>query len=92
MMKMLKDETVYRIADGVRIREESFGLLVISKQTPALSLNKDSEFVWKLIDGSHTILDITKSVLEEFNGDDAEKRVETFLCNLLKLGLIEETK
>jgi putative mycofactocin binding protein MftB len=92
MMEILKGETVYKIADGVRTREESFGLLVISKQTPALSLNKDSEFVWKLIDGNNTILDITKSVLEEFSGDDAEKRIETLLCNLLKLGLIEETK
>jgi len=92
MMEILKDETVYKIAEGVRTREESFGLLVISKQTPTLSLNKDSEFVWKLIDGNHTILDIIKSVLEEFSGDDAEKRVETLLCNLLKLRLIEETK
>ena len=91
-MEILKNETVYKITEGVRTREESFGLLVVSKQKPALSLNTDSEFVWKLIDGNNTVLDIVKRVLEEFSENNTEKRVETFLCNLLKLGLIEETK
>ena len=38
-------DTIFVFAEGVKTREEDFGLLVISKTTPALSLNIDSKFI-----------------------------------------------
>jgi methyltransferase-like protein len=87
-MKTIKHEAVYKIADGVRARDESFGLLVISRTTPALSLNTDSKFVWNLLDGTRTVEDIIKAVHSEYSGNDVEENIETLLINLIKLGLI----
>jgi methyltransferase-like protein len=87
-VETIKCETIYKIVDGVRSREEAFGILVVSKNTPALSLNMDSKFVWKLIDGSRTAADIIKLVFEEYGGNDVTENTKTLLEDLLKLGLI----
>jgi methyltransferase-like protein len=87
-MKTIKHEAVYKITDGVRARDESFGLLVVSRTTPALALNMDSKFVWNLLDGNRTVENIIKAVRNEYNGDDVEKNIETLLTDLVKLGLI----
>jgi hypothetical protein len=89
-MKTIRRESVYKLADGVCGREEVFGLLVVSKTTPALSLNTDSKFVWKLLDGSRSVEGVIKLVREEYCDDDAEEKVKTFLADLLKLDLITE--
>ena len=87
-MKTIKYDAVYKITDGVHARDESLGLLVVSRTTPALSLNADSRFVWNLLDGNRTVEDIIKTVRNEYNGDDVEENIKTFLTDLLKLGLI----
>jgi len=80
---------IYHISDGVRDRKEDFGLLVISKTTPALALNEDLKVVWKLIDGENTYEKILSTVKTQYTGSDVDSKVAEIFDTLIKLGLIQ---
>ena len=82
----IQDEMIVKFADGVRARKEEFGLLIVSKTTPALSLNKDGEFLWNLIDGHKTVKELVELTKKEFN-ENARSKVLELLQNLVDLGL-----
>ncbi|MHB9296064.1 hypothetical protein PilKf_01818 [Pillotina sp. SPG140] len=80
---------VYRIADGVRVRDEDFGLLVVSKSTPALALNNDMKLAWNLIDGVRSVSDISNTINEAYPGIDIASAIEDVFDKLIKLNLVE---
>ena len=77
-------------ANGVKARDEEFGLLIVSKTTPALSLNMDSRYVWKQIDGKRSVLEILRNVEEQFEGEDLEETTLELLDMFFNIGLVEE--
>ena len=85
----MNEMTVYRLVEGVKAREESFGLLIVSKSTPALSLNKDGKVVWNLIDGKNSVKDIINEVSKKFDADSVRNKVIELVEGLEKLNLIE---
>ena len=89
-MATLERTTILKIAEGVKAREESFGLLVVSKTAPAMSLNLDSKFVWELINGQNTIAEIHEAVSKKYRSDKIEENVNKILEGFLKLGLVSE--
>lgn len=80
------------ITNGVRAREEKFGLLVVSKTAPALSLNMDSKYVWEQIDGNRSVLEILHNVENQFEGKDLEKTTLELLDTFLNIGLVEKVE
>lgn len=80
---------IYKIADGVRTREEHFGLLIVSKTTPALSLNYDGKVVWELIDGKNTVEDIINKISKSYQSNSIEEKVEQLLEGFENLKLID---
>ena len=81
---------IFKINYGVKTREENFGLLVVSKNTPALSLNEDSAAVLKLCNGTHTVENIIKIISEDYHNDSINNKVIETLEGFLKLGLIKQ--
>lgn len=79
------------VAEGIKTRSESFGLLVVSKRTPILVMNEDSAAVWQRIDGTHNVSEIIASLQELY--DNAENEIPdtvlSFLENCKRLHLIE---
>ena len=71
-------------SEGVKAREESFGLLIVSKSTPALSLNHDGKFLWNLIDGNKTVGEMIALANKKY-GCDCEKKVLELLKSFLDL-------
>lgn len=85
----IKSEMVFAFAEGVKAREEDFGLLVVSKSTPALSLNNDSKYVWNLIDGKRSVSEILSIMKEDYQEDRLEELLFQTLSSLCNLGLLE---
>jgi|TergutMp193P3_1026864.scaffolds.fasta_scaffold01341_5 hypothetical protein len=85
----MNNSTVYKIADNVKIRVEEFGLLVISRTTPALALNNDMKNVWELIDGNNSVNDIFSIISRQYESEHLEEQINDIFDNLLKLKLIE---
>ena len=83
--------SVPRISTGVRARDEGFGLLVVSKRTPILSLNNDSALIWKMIDGKSTLAEIISKVNQQIDGDEERNSdvVFQFVRSCYELGLLE---
>lgn len=81
--------TVYRLVEGVKAREESFGLLIVSKSTPALSLNEDGKVVWALINGKNSVKDMIDEVSKQYDTASVRKKVIELLEGFEKLNLIE---
>lgn len=80
---------VYHLSDGIRAREEDFGLIVVAKTIPALSLNNDMKFVWNLIDGKNTCADIIAAVKNTYpKSSQVEAKIAEIFDLLLKLNLI----
>lgn len=86
----IKKDMIFTFSDGVKAREEDFGLLVVSKSTPALSLNNDSKSVWNLIDGKNTVSDIIELLRKEYKEENLEDLLFQTLETLLRLNLIKE--
>lgn len=84
----IQNDTIFAYAEGVKSRTEEFGLLIVSKTTPALSLNMDSKFVWELIDGKRTVSEIVDAVMAEYHNDVVQEGVPHLLDRLLNLGLL----
>ncbi len=84
-------KTVPKISENVKTRTEQFGLLLVSKRTPILALNKDSEMIWECIDGKSSVEEIAARIqpeLEEESSETAET-VRCFIESCFELGLIE---
>lgn len=88
----MKVNEVYQVADDIRVREEEFGLLLVSKITPALALNKDMKVVWELIDGKRTCGQIVSEVKSQFVGENIEAKIAEAIDSLAKIGLIRIVK
>lgn len=80
---------VYRLVEGVKAREESFGLLIVSKSTPALSLNEDGKVVWELINGKNSVKDMIDEVSKQFDKVSVREKVIELVEGFEKLNLIE---
>lgn len=91
-MDSINKNLVLNVSEGVRAREEEFGLLVVSKTTPAMSLNMDSKFVWNLIDGVNTVGNIIDGVKDEYKTDNVEENVYAILNGFMQLKLVYEAK
>lgn len=87
-MYEFNDNSVFFVADGVRAREEEFGLLVVSRTTPALSLNADCKFLWNLIDGNRPVREIVSAVEDAYEGDTQKESTLQCLETFRKLGLV----
>lgn len=88
----MKPNEVYRVAEGTRVREEEFGLLLVSKTTPALALNDDMKAVWELIDGKNTCEQIVSAVKAQYPGSHVESKIAEIFDILVKIGLIQLVK
>ena len=78
-------------ADGIKTRNESFGMLLVSKRTPILTLNDDSTAIWRKLDGARDVSSIITELKNEYDCPENELRdtVISFLDSCYKLGLIE---
>lgn len=78
-------------ADGIKTRTESFGMLLVSKRTPILTLNDDSTAIWRKLDGSRDVSTIVTELKNEYDCPEnaLEDTVISFLDSCYKLGLIE---
>lgn len=85
----MNELTVYRLAEGVKAREESFGLLIVSKSTPALSLNEDGKVVWALINGKNSVKDMIDEVSKQYDIASVREKVTELIEGFEKLNLIE---
>lgn len=88
----MKSNEVYRVTEGVRVREEGFGLLLVSKTTPALALNDDMKTVWKLIDGENTCEQVVSAVKAQYPSSNTESKIAEIFDILVKIGLIQLVK
>lgn len=89
---MIDNNTVYKLSNGVKAREESFGLLIVSKTTPALSLNHDGKEVWTMINGENTVNDIISFISKQYTSVSVEEKVHKLLEGFEDLGLIEKVE
>lgn len=85
----MNELAVYRLANGVKAREESFGLLIVSKSTPALSLNEDGKIVWMMIDGKNSVKNIIDEISKKYNSDSVRNKVIELMKGFENLNLIE---
>jgi Coenzyme PQQ synthesis protein D (PqqD). len=85
----MNELTVYRLVEGVKAREESFGLLIVSKSTPALSLNEDGKVVWELINGKNSVKDMIDEVSKQYDKVSVREKVIELVEGFEKLNLIE---
>lgn len=83
--------TVPKISANVKVRSEQFGLLLVSKRTPILALNKDSEEIWNHFDGKKSVKEISTEINLQIEGDlaETEEAVKCFVESCYDLGLIE---
>lgn len=84
-------ETVPKISLNVKVRNEQFGLLLVSKRTPILALNNDSAEIWNCFDGVKTIKEISEEINSKIGGDldETAETVKCFVESCYDLGLIE---
>ncbi len=77
--------------DGIKTRSEAFGMLIVSKRTPILTLNDDSTAIWRKLDGEKDVLTIVSELKNEYDcsEDELVATVVTFLDNCYKLGLVK---
>lgn len=88
---VIPGEKIPKVSNQVRVREEEFGLLLVSKKTPILALNKDSQIIWEYINGKYTVNQIIELLNSAINGDEAEteKIVKCFIESCYELRLID---
>lgn len=82
------------VVAGIKVREENFGALIVSKRTPILTMNKDSFAIWKNINGKNSIADIIRILRANYADHDNDNRdivalVLEFMEDCVKLGLLE---
>ena len=86
----IKDNMIPFVCDGIKVRKEDFGLLIVSKRTPILTMNEDSTLIWNSIDGNSSISQISQKLNKEIDGDESNnKTIMIFIENCYKLGLLD---
>lgn len=89
----IKADMIPAISDGIRVREEYFGGLVVSKRTPVLTMNEDSFAIWENINGKNSVADIISILQENYVEQDSGEYLSTivvdFIKDCIKLGLLE---
>ena len=91
MMNTFTLDSVLVISDSAKVREESFGILVVSRNAPALCMNKDAISIWNLCDGKHKLKDVVLKLTNGFSDDvkkEAEKRILGVVNVLFNHGLL----
>lgn len=88
---IIENSMIPQVSSMVKVRNEDFGLLLVSEKTPILALNDDSKLIWNCIDGESSVENIISKLNEEINGtiEDTEKVVKCFLESVYDLRLIE---
>lgn len=78
-------------ADGIKTRGEAFGMLLVSKRTPILTLNDDSTAIWRKLDGVRDVSAIVSELKNEYDcpKNELDVIVLSFLDSCHKLGLIK---
>ena len=81
------------IANSMLVLREEFedwAILFDPDTGDGFGLNPVSVFIWKHLDGSHTIQDIINKLSEECEDvpDDAEKHVKDFIKELVEKGYV----
>jgi len=89
-MSTIEMNDIYQISEGVKSREESFGLLIVSKTTPAMCLNHDAKTVWELIDGVKNVFDIITLVSQKYESNKVQDNVVEILNGFLQIKLITQ--
>jgi SynChlorMet cassette protein ScmD len=96
---MTTTKTDTPIANPMLVLREEFddwAVLFDPDTGDGFGLNPISVFIWKRLDGKHTIQDIMKDLQEDCEDvpDNAEKEVNDFLDELIKRGYVgfEENK
>ena len=89
----IKTTNIPVYAEDIKTRKEKFGMLLVSKRTPILTLNDDSSAIWQKIDGQRDVFSIISELKKEYDcpQKELEFTVLTFLDNCYKLGLIKIT-
>lgn len=87
----IEGNKVPKVSNLVKVRNEEFGLLLVSKKTPILALNEDSKLIWECIDGIRTVDEISEYLNTEFDFDFTEtsKIVKCFIEGCYELRLLE---
>ena len=92
-MKEINDALVPFINDGVKARQESYGLLIVSKRTPILNLNEDSAALWTVMDGTKTICDIVNIMNDGIDNAKCSEQnrriIMEFYKSCYELGLVD---
>lgn len=86
----MKENAIYLIADGVRHREENFGLMIISKTTPVLLFNDDMKVVWNLLYNGASYVQIIDALKAQYVDSCVESKVDEIIGTLIRIGLIYE--
>ena len=89
----INDSLIPFANEGVKSRQESYGLLIVSKRTPILNLNEDSAVLWTAMDGTKKIHEIVTAMNVGLDSvEDAEqnrKVIMEFYKSCYELGLID---
>ncbi len=89
-MSAIEMNNVYQISEGVKSRDESFGLLIVSKTTPAMSLNHDAKAVWELIYGVKNVSEIVTIIAHQYDSNNVKDNVIEILNGSLQIKLITQ--
>ena len=90
-MVEISDSVIPFIKDGIKVREETFGMLLVSKRTPILALNSDSALIWGMIDGKRNISEIANTINSDRGCEDSDniEIVKCFVKSCYELGLLD---
>jgi len=90
--------TLYRQDPDVVCRRVATEIFLVPirqnvREVGLFTMNEVAAFVWDRLDGRHTIEDLTREVVNEFEVDagTAARDIETLLAKLFKIGGIRET-
>jgi SynChlorMet cassette protein ScmD len=79
----------------IRFREESDNWVILFDPDSGNSrvLNPISAFIWKLLDGNHTVIDIVEKIRDYYANvpQEAEQQVTEFIEVLATKGFVETT-
>jgi uncharacterized membrane protein len=83
--------SILNVNSSARTREESFGIMIASRTTPAVCLNEDAILIWNLCNGKNTLKTIIDKLIQDFpaeNKKEAEGKITKVIKTLLNFKLI----
>ena len=91
-MSTLTLTSILNVNSSARTREESFGILIASRTTPAVCLNEDAILIWNLCNGKNTLQAIIDKLTQDFPKDnkkeEAEEKIIRVITTLLSFNLV----